>query len=73
MYKGNKTSKKNRPTVLLTGVFFLVVILACGSIFFSCKNKISSQVPLTEFIYYSEGNGPPADYLKIIKDKISVR
>ncbi len=73
MHKGNKVSRKNKSTGLLTGVFFLVVILVSGSMFFSCKNGTLNQGPLTEFIYHSEENGLPVDYLKIINDKISVR
>jgi hypothetical protein len=73
MHKGNKASKKNTSTGLLTGVFFLVAILVSGSIFFSCKNETSNQGLLTEFIYHSGENGLPVDYLRAINDKINIR
>ena len=42
-------------------------------IFFSCRSEISNHGPLTEFIYYSEENDLPVDYLKVINDRISIR
>jgi len=68
-----ETGKKKKIAGLLTGIFFLAIIIVIVSIFFSCKNETPDEGPLTEFIYYSEENGLPADYLKIINDRINIR
>ena len=73
MYMGNKVNKKNKTAVLFMGIFFLVCMLVSGSIFFSCKSIKPDQGPLTEFIYYSEENDLPVDYLRTINDEISIR
>ncbi|MFC2145315.1 hypothetical protein ACFLQQ_03200 [Actinomycetota bacterium] len=73
MYKVTRSCIKKKTAGLLTGIFLIVNLLISGSIFVSCKNETSNLGPLTEFIYYSEENDLPVDYLEIINDKINIR
>ena len=73
MHNGLKVKERKKAAGLLPGMFLLVILIVSGSMFFSCKNETLNQEPLTGFIYYAEENGFPADYLKIINDKISIK
>lgn len=66
--KKNNKNKGKLSLVITVVIFFLVV-----PFFISCNSNDLSCEPLTEFIYYADEYGLPAEYLKLINKKVNLK